>query len=508
MRATGGIQAMNVKRFFAPSAREALRALKAELGADAIVLSNRAVAGGVEIMALPPGAIDTLHMPQPARPSKASPGAPRTAARPAGMPGNRGESGDFSNGGNGADDGDDFHVTLSSLAAGAIPRNLAAAPPRREGMLPRQPSIRPFTPPRIETATPARQNLDAMAERAAKHVSGTNPGRGDGTAQKAAMRGESSESVRVLQEANIRLMNELSSIRGVIERELAGFSWQETRVNAPVRAEMLGQLLAAGFSASLARQLVEGIGKDATPDTALDILRAAIGQRLKICASTNEIIDDGGIYAFVGPTGVGKTTTVAKLAARFVTRHGSGRLALVTTDGYRIGAQEQLRIYGRILGVPVFAVHDAAELRQSLLDLRDKRLVLIDTMGMNQRDRMVVAQASMLAGAGEVRRLLLLNATCRGDTLDDVVKAFAGSDMAGCIFTKVDEAASVAPVLDVSMRHGLDVHYITNGQRVPEDLHLPNRNYLLQRVLRPQMEESSWRLDGDETGAVLRAQGA
>jgi flagellar biosynthesis protein FlhF len=269
---------------------------------------------------------------------------------------------------------------------------------------------------------------------------------------------------------------------------------------------MLGELLAAGFSASLARQLVEGIDKDATKEAALDTLRAALDRRLKICDGANEIIDDGGIYALVGPTGVGKTTTVAKLAARFVIRQGAGRLALITTDGYRIGAQEQLRIYGRILGVPVFAVRDAAELRQTLIDLRDKRLVLIDTMGMSQRDRMVVAQAGMLADAGEVRRLLLLNATCRGDTLDDVVGAFAGSEAAGCIFTKVDEAPLLASVIDVAMCHELNVCYITNGQRVPEDLHLPSRAWLLERAL--HSPESHWRLDGDETGAMLRAQGA
>jgi len=434
---------MNVKRFFAPSTREALQILKAELGADAIVLSNRAVAGGVEIMALPPGAVDTLHAPQSVRSTKTSFEVPRAA--------------------------------------------------------PSKPEIRPFTPPRIVTAASARQNPGAMTERVAEKV-----------AEKVAvaMRSEAGESVRALKETNIRLMNELSGIRSVIERELGGFSWHETRTHAPVRAQMLGQLLAAGFSASLARQLVEGIDKDATEEAALDTLRSALGSRLKICTGVDEIINGGGIYALVGPTGVGKTTTVAKLAARFVIRQGAGRLALITTDGYRIGAQEQLRIYGRILGVPVFAVRDAAELRQTLIDLREKRLVLIDTMGMSQRDRMVVAQADMLADAGEVRRLLLLNATCRGDTLDDVVRAFAGPEASGCIFTKVDEAASLASVIDVAMCHELDVCYITNGQRVPEDLHLPNRAWLLKRALQPPADESHWRFDGDETGAMLRAQGA
>ena len=207
----------------------------------------------------------------------------------------------------------------------------------------------------------------------------------------------------------------------------------------------------------------------------------------------------------MGPTGVGKTTTTAKIAARCVVRHGAEKLALITTDGYRIGAQEQLRIYGRILGVPVFPVRDATELRQTLAELSNKHMVLIDTVGMSQRDRMVAQQAAMLAGAGSVKRLLLLNATCRGDTLDDVIRAYRGPDLAGCIFSKVDEAASLAPAIGAAIAHQLSVFYITNGQRVPEDLHLPNRTYLLHRAMRAGSEDSPWRLRQDEAALMMAA---
>ncbi|MDR2031576.1 MAG: flagellar biosynthesis protein FlhF [Azoarcus sp.] len=495
---------MDVKRYFAPTAREALRALKAELGAEAIVLSNRAMAGGVEILALPPEAIGTLHASRPVL-SSASAGA-----------------GTASRGGDDRDGyGDDFHVTLSGLAAGAIPRRFAANAPRRAAetsAAPRPPLIRPFAPPRLDAAaTPAypERRQAAPTAFAAPRLGDETPvseqvveKMAERVARKVAERDESGERVRALQEANARLMEELSGIRGIIERELAGFSWNETRRAAPARAGMLGQLLASGFSSALAGRLAESIGEDASPAVAREAVYAALDSRLEVRASDGEIIDGGGVFALVGPTGVGKTTTVAKLAARFVTRHGAGRLALVTTDDYRIGAQEQLRIYGRILGVPVFAVRDAADLRQTLLELRDKHMVLIDTMGMSQRDHMVVTQAAMLAGAGDVRRLLLINATCRGDTLDDVAEAFAGPDVAGCILTKVDEAVSLAPAVDIAVRRGMGVCYVTNGQRVPEDLHLPNRAYLLHRALRPQASESPWRLGGEETGAVLAAQGA
>ena len=214
-------------------------------------------------------------------------------------------------------------------------------------------------------------------------------------------------------------------------------------------------------------------------------------------------IDRGGVYAIVGPTGVGKTTTTAKLAARCVVRYGADRLALLTTDGYRIGAQEQLRIYGRILGVPVFVVRDGEDLRRTLADLRDKHMVLIDTVGMSQRDRMVAEQAAMLMRAGEVNRLLLLNAGCRGDTLDDVVRAYAGEDLAGCIMTKVDEATALAPALDCIVRHGLTLSYVANGQRVPEDLHLPNRNYLLHRAFKTASVDTAHSLRDEEVALAI-----
>jgi flagellar biosynthesis protein FlhF len=178
-------------------------------------------------------------------------------------------------------------------------------------------------------------------------------------------------------------------------------------------------------------------------------------------------------------------------------------LALLTTDGYRIGAHEQLRIYGRILGVPVHVVRDSEDLRRTLVELRDKHMILIDTVGMSQRDRMVAEQAAMLTRAGEVKRLLLLNSGSRGDTLDDVVRAYSGEDLAGCILTKIDEAASLGPTLDAVVRHGLLLAYVTNGQRVPEDLHLPNRNYLLHRAFKLPAEASPHRLHGDDVGLMI-----
>jgi len=231
-------------------------------------------------------------------------------------------------------------------------------------------------------------------------------------------------------------------------------------------------------------------------------VKSVADRTLQTIDAESDIVDRGGVYALVGPTGVGKTTTTAKLAARCVLRHGASKVALVTTDGYRIGAHEQLRIYGRILGVSVHLVKDADELKQTLLDLQHKHMVLVDTMGMSQRDRMVGEQVAMF-GDSHVKRLLLLSATSRGDTLDDVVRAYNGPDLAGCILSKVDEATGLASALDVIIRHGLRLHYVSNGQRVPEDLHLPNRAYLLHRAFKDLPEVSPHRLAGLEPGLMM-----
>jgi flagellar biosynthesis protein FlhF len=216
------------------------------------------------------------------------------------------------------------------------------------------------------------------------------------------------------------------------------------------------------------------------------------------------MLDAGGVFALMGPTGAGKTTTTAKLAARFVVRHGAEKLALLTTDSYRIGGHEQLRIYGKILGVTVHAVRDAADLRVTLSELRHKHTVLIDTVGMSQRDQAVAEQVEMLCEAGKpVKRLLLLNATSHGDTLNEVVEAYQKRGLDGCILSKIDEAASLGPALDCAIRHQLNVHYLATGQRVPEDLHIANRQYLIHRAFKTRPLSSHWELEESELAFAL-----
>ena len=302
-----------------------------------------------------------------------------------------------------------------------------------------------------------------------------------------------------------QLMRELASMKSMMQRELSGMAWSGMKERAPARAAMMQMLLDVGFSPSLTRELISVVQEDAAAAAARKSISDEIQRRLPV--TTHEaLVEQGGVFALIGPTGVGKTTTVAKLAARCVVRHGANSLALLTTDSYRIAAHDQLRIYGRILNVPVHAVKDGGDLKSTLSQLRDKRAVLIDTVGMSQRDAMVAEQAAMLgAGNGQIRRLLLLNATTNAATLDEVIRAYSSGGIHGCIITKIDESASVAAALDSAIRHKLRVHYVTNGQRVPEDVHVPNSTYLTHRALRFTADATVHTLRPEEFPFALNA---
>ena len=296
------------------------------------------------------------------------------------------------------------------------------------------------------------------------------------------------------------MMNEIRSMRGMLEAQLAELAWGGApQKRNPVKALVFKEMIAAGFSASLARYVSEKAPADMKPEAALTWTKAVLSRNLAVIGNENEMLEKGGVFALVGPTGVGKTTTTAKLAARCVMRHGPGKLALITTDGYRIGGYEQLRIYGKILGVMVHSVKDEADLRLALEELKGKHTVLIDTVGVSQRDKMVAEQVAMLSGAGtKVKRLLCMSATSNGETLNEVVRAYQGGGLAGCIMTKLDEAATIGSTLDVAIRNKLALYYVANGQRVPEDLHLANPQYLVDRAFKLKRETAAFELHDDE----------
>lgn len=472
---------MNVRKFIAASARDALRKVKETLGNDAIILSNRGIPGGVEIMAV---AARDMAMIVPTQVADSTP----VERRPAAV----------------AEMDDDYSVSLSSARAHAAQSSQhrvtpAAAPLASRPLAQSVPSRSTGSVNAGIPRTGSLRNLDVNRQSApSAPPSMQRPA--DPPRMQAA---PSSPPPRAAAEVvPMEVMDEIRSLRKIVEQHLAGFAWGEAARSEPVKTDVLRQMLDAGFSPQFARDLLVDLPAEMDGMQAMAWVKGAADRSLLTIGNEGDIVDRGGVYALVGPTGVGKTTTTAKLAARCVLRHGPNKVALVTTDGYRIGAHEQLRIYGRILGVSVYLVKDAVELRQTLKELQHKHMVLVDTMGMSQRDKLVPELTDMLAGC-DVQRLLLLSSTSRGDTLDDVVRAYEGENLAGCILTKIDEAASLATPLDVIMRHGLKLHYVSNGQRVPEDLHLPNRGYLLHRAFKDVPESSPHKYDGVEPGLLM-----
>ncbi len=442
---------MNVLKFYAPTPREALRAAREALGDNAVVLSSRSAHGGAELVVMAGDDVDALAADTP---SRASPSLASAMAAP-------------------------VAEQIAARFAHAAARNQAAP----HGSQPLQAPMAPMAPMTAQAGTTLG-------------VFGGAPSPALGPAAAVA-------AVPAFEGFTNELKDELRSMRGMLETQLATLAWSGRQPEA--RARVLRAMLAAGFSAGLSRYLAEHMPPTAMDDEAQGDawLREILQRNLSLLDSDDRLLEQGGVFALVGPTGVGKTTTTAKLAARCVARHGASRVALVTTDGYRIGAFEQLRIYGKLLGVMVHSVRDASDLEIALEELRHKHIVLIDTAGASQRDKMVGEQIAMLAAGGSrVQRLLCLNTTSTVETLDEVVQAFRGDGLAGCVFTKLDEANGIGGALDVAIRHKLPLSFVADGQRVPEDLHLADRHQLVERAFAPPREPRIFGLTNGELPLV------
>lgn len=278
-----------------------------------------------------------------------------------------------------------------------------------------------------------------------------------------------------------RILAELARLRGLLQNQLAGFAWSATRRRDPARVAVMQILFAAGFGSALARMLAAKLPRGLAGDAADRWVRHVLIRNLPVQAGGANPVVHGGRYALVGSTGSGKTTTLAKLAARGVDRHGAAQVALVAADAYRVGAEAQLAVYADLLGVSLHAAADSAALAQLLPRLASHKLVLIDTPGFAPSDPRAL-DAQKLDALG-VRRLAAIAAGQQGAAIEQALVRF-GQGAAGCILTKLDEAPQLGAALDGLIRHRLPLAYISAGQRVPEDLHAPNAAYLVDRALK------------------------
>jgi flagellar biosynthesis protein FlhF len=418
---------MKIKRYMAESMRAALAQVRAEQGADAVILSSRRVAEGIEVIA----AVDYDEALFAGATQKRTVIADAEALQPA--------------------------------AAPPVPEALPAVSPTRspmslfDQMLASEEVFRLVVPSGDDEQAPAAAAPARNASRGGSYHD---------------------------------MQRELKELREMLRGELAQMSWNEKRPKDPLQARVLEQLTAMDISPDVAMALAARTPK--VPDS-----KDSSNLPVELLATYLRVVDkltpvNGGVIALVGATGAGKTTTIGKLATRWSMQHGSQDLALVSTDGYRVGARDQLMTYSRLLGAPLHTANNGEELAQALERLKSKKLILIDTAGMGPRDvRLKEQLAALKLGAARARVYLTLPAHGEANALDEAVRSFANLTPDACILTKVDEAASLGAVLSTTLRHKLRIAYLCNGQRVPEDLHAAyDRRLWLARTARKLKENA------------------
>lgn len=311
------------------------------------------------------------------------------------------------------------------------------------------------------------------------------------------------EALRSAQEANTTLLGELRAMRAMMTERFETMAFLDKLGRTPAQANLAQRLLDGGFSTVLIRKLLDAMPADVNngQHDELEWATQVLQRNLNTADTERAIEDQGGIFALIGSTGVGKTTSTAKLAATFAAKHGAQNLGLITLDAYRVGAHEQLRAYGRILGVPVHMAHDRAALEDLLELLSGKKLILIDTAGMAQRDGRTKELLEMLSHPS-IKKLLVINASAQGDAIEDVMHAYRAHQCCGVILSKLDEAVKLGPALDALIRHKQKVLGVANGQRVPEDWHRLSSQALVHRALRASLNPA-YRLDPNEVSLIL-----
>lgn len=539
---------MNVKRFTARNSREAMALVRQAFGDDAVVLSNKPCPEGVEVLAMAPEGMSQIERVAAQAPRAAA--APRQAAQPqrqeaqprqalkqrlAASPAPQRAEPGF-----GASVGEDVNAmamsTLSfqdyvrermlkrrSAELNGLPDPMIDEPaPPAYAQAQMNESVASMAAQRDQRARAAMQTLGArrVDERAYEQPAPAPAPRivppvlrdeirvqqpvADLGGVGGGFGGHPLNDMPASSRREQEMMSELRAMKGMIEERFGALAFMEKLQRQPAQARLTQKLLDAGFSPALVRKLVEGLPAPITEESESQAWASnVLARNVHTAEQMPALEDQGGVFAMIGSTGVGKTTTTAKIAAAFATKYGASQLGLITLDAYRIGAHEQLRAYGRILGVPVHTAHDRASLEDLLELLAGKKMVLIDTAGTAQRDSRTAELLDMLAHKS-IKRILVVNAAQQGETIEDVVGAWRGAEAQGVILSKLDEAVKLAPALDTVIRHKLRVLGVTNGQRVPEDWHRLSSQALVQRALRSH-GQSAWRMDASDVNLIFTA---
>lgn len=458
---------MKIKRFFAKDIRSALDEIKISLGPDAIIMSNKNVDGGVEIVA----AIDEDNNAPVQRAAPSVPVNTPTPEAPVSFEQALDPASRMLN---------EDQVSLSGFQQRLIKQQAQFKANEIEQSATQQ-AVQPIA---AKTA-PLSANETSPTPDWAKNLS-TPP-----VERRQPPTPVSQDPLNVMPMSNnaadgeslAQLRQEMAAMRQLLQHQVSGLMEQEVNRRDPVKAIILKGLASVGFSTEVSEQLALHVGGEHSVEQAINTVANTMSSR--VLTTNDDILSQGGVVALLGPTGVGKTTTIAKLAARCAMQYGSDQIAMITTDCYRIGAYEQLNTYGKILGCPVRVAKDAQQLADAIYQCRDKRLVLIDTAGMGQRDIRLSEQLSTLVNSSHVsiRSYLVLPATAQRKVLEEAIVQFRKMPLVGCIITKMDEAVGAGDVLSVAITHSLPLAYLTNGQRVPEDIGAAEPQSLINSVI-------------------------
>jgi flagellar biosynthesis protein FlhF len=422
---------MKIQRYIAKDMRSALAQVREELGTDAVILSSGRIGNEVEVVA-------AMDMEEVARAVEAAPPASREARRfePPRVEANA-----------------SYETRSAYAAAGIAP---VAAPVAAAAV----------TPPAAAAAPAARRASSQISEALAPvitQVQATQPAAGAPVSD--------------------ALATEMKDMRRMLESQLATLAWNDMSRRSPMQAAMLKEMAQLGITQDLANSLVRKIPPTITSFSAAR--RFALATIARTIQTTGDRwLEKGGIVAFAGPAGAGKTTLLAKLAARWVLKHGPRRVAIISADAVRIGAHEQMHMLGRLLGVTTHNVFDVAELPELLYELRSCHFVMIDTAGTSPRDPELARRLRLLNQMqASIETSLVLPASTQAGAIDEVVQRFALAKPSPCVITKVDEAVTLGGVLSALVRHKLPAAYISDGQRVPEDLAPARAHGLVSRAV-------------------------
>ncbi|TSE31462.1 Flagellar biosynthesis protein FlhF [Tepidimonas thermarum] len=487
---------MNAQRFVAPNSREAMALARAAFGEQAVILSSRSTDDGFEVVATSEDQLAALaaHVASPAaqtgqaqrsvlpqtpaaRSGRASLGLQQRAA--AQLPPVSPDS-------TVAQDTETLAMStlsfqeyvrermlrkrreaLQGKAPEATPRPaaapVAAAGPRPPVAADGEEVVLPFG--RAAQPAPAREAVARPAAAGAKPVRPAG-----GTAAQASASAAQTQA---------QLAAQLDALKAMMEERFQTLAWLgQSRLN-PIQSQLMHKFVRAGYSPTVARAVLERLPAQLGAAEAWRWTLEVLARNLRVAREPGHLCDEGGVFALIGSTGVGKTTTAAKLAAQCVKAYGANSVGLITLDTYRVAGYEQLRAYGRMLGVVAHLAHDRAALQDLLELLANKRMVIIDTAGLGQKDPRVQEMAALLQ-APQIKKLLVVNAGSHGDTLDDVFQAYRETPLHGVILSKVDEAAKLGPAVDALIRHQVVLRGLTTGQRVPEDWQRPDAMALVR----------------------------